>query len=217
MQRQRQGTALLVGALLVGCSGPSGVAAKPRTPRGKPAHVRFANLTGGPVTAKIGSLYVIEDMPEGELSTVRPVSPGKPLKITATVGDKPLSYDLKTNPGEFATVVIAPGGMTAFSSGNSLSSQSGGSIDYVNLTKKPVTFKVEGASVDVQPSSSKTTDYAVGKVPVELKGTEGVTVDLGKAQIWAVYATEQKGVVTLKMVSLKGTGTAVGTGGPSAA
>lgn len=213
MRPLSSGFVLAIALGILGCgSQPASTPAKAAVPRGKPAFVRLVNLTDSQVTANIGNIYRDESVSPFEMSSSRPVSPQKTLQVKVVVANKELSIDVKTEPETFATVVVSKDGLTTFNSGKSLSDATSGKIDLVNLTGKPVQFKVENESPSVPPMGSLTFSYPVGGVKVSLAGADSVDIELGKAQIWAAYVFLQDGKIVLRTANLKGTGSAVGTG-----
>ncbi|RYG25907.1 hypothetical protein EON82_05430 [bacterium] len=164
----------------------------------------------------VGKLYPLSGLPADGMTGAMAVSPGKSYKVSAKVGSKELLLNLPAKPGQFTTVVVKPGAISGFVSGNSLSSSTGASLDLINLTGHPVEFRLGGTSIEVGPDDSKSVEHPIGKVTIRSGASESVDADLGAAQIWGVYAIEKNGEVVLRTVSLKGSGQAAGTGGPTA-
>lgn len=201
-----------LGLALVGCNSESLPVAKSVSPRGKPAHVRCVNLTESTAHGNIGNIYREEVIAPFEMSSSHPLSPGKTFPVKITIDGKELVAELKTLPGEFATVVIGNDTLETFSSGECLTVEGTAKLDLVNLTDKTIDFKVGKSSNQVRPRSSKTITSDENAPSVEIDGAKPANPSMGPSQIWAAYALMQKGKLKLKVVSLKGSGGAVGTG-----
>ena len=55
-------------------------------------------------------------------------------------------------------------------------------------------------------------NYPAGMLTVTSPSAKEITANPGAAQVWAIYATEKKGKVTLGVMSLKGSGGVAGSG-----
>ena len=207
---------LTVSALSLGCN-PSGEQAKePTIPKGNPSFVRVVNLSGKEIVFDIGNTYRNLSLGHGEMSTARSVSGGKKTKVTLDPSGKAITLDLATAARGFTTVIVGKDGMKSFISGDGISSAAVGKIDLVNLTSKPLEFSIQsGAKEVIDPQSSKTVEVSFGDFNVSAKGTSDFKVTTGKAQVWAVFAYPDGNSVQIGGTNLKGTGVAVGTGGPS--
>jgi len=201
------------GLTLVACGGPK--SERELIPMGNPARIRIVNLTSGPISGKIGPTpnYTVANVAPMDMSSSYNVSPLK--EYTVTIGGQ--SVTAKTAPGQFLTVVAKPGSFSSFNSGKSASDPAKAMVDFVNLTDKEVTFHGPNGDQKVKPNDSVTIAVAAGSLQVSADTSQPVSLAPGNAQVWAVFAVSQGGTVTVRAKSLKGSGGAVGTGGPSAA
>lgn len=182
----------------------------------KPGHVRVVNDTTHPLTVRVGKLYTIVDISPGSMSYAMPVGAKRPIEITVKADAKSSKVNAMVEPGKFTTVYVSRKGVKAFQSGDSLSDPHVGRIDFVNLTSAVATFRFNDEQVNVEPLSSSTRSSSNSIAEIGL-GSEKTQIDnIAPAQIWAAFAINSGNRTILKSQSLKGTGGALGTGGPPA-
>ena len=172
----------------------------------KPSYVRFINFTSDSMDimidgAKVGQNVAPEQLTQGTIASV------KQHKVTTSLSSDELGT-FKSESGTFTTVAIrkVDGKLTmeAIKGGTSIAPESGASIELLNFTDAPVSFKSSAGTKQIQPKGTETIPVSTGQTSVELSGGGSTTITADDKEIWAAYAVKRGGKLTIDSVRVKG-------------
>ncbi|RYG36700.1 hypothetical protein EON81_08920 [bacterium] len=162
------------------------------------------------------NVHEVKGLGPFEMTPAWPVAGGKKLKATLPIKGKPTPYEFKTESSKFVTLVVKPGGITQFISGESLTKPDVAVVDFVNLTAKPLSFKYGSSTVKVEPQSSKSLELPSGPTKIKAGSSATVEITVSGSEVWGAFAYERNGKVSLGTAPLKKGGSPLSSGGPSA-